>query len=45
MIACWLKFSERKASPPGGEDPISALYLSTRKYVKKLPHHRGVTAG
>ena len=45
MVAGWLKFSERKASHPGGEYPIRVLYLSTRKYVKKLPHHRGVTAG
>lgn len=45
MIVCWLKFSERKASPPEDEDPIRVLYLSMKKYVKKLPHHRGVTAG
>lgn len=45
MIVCWLKFSERKAYPPEDEAPIRVLYLSMKKYVKKLSHHRGVTAG
>ena len=35
------KISERKTPPPGDEYPIRVLYLS----IKKLPHHRGVTAG
>ena len=39
MIVCWLKFSERKAYPPEDEDPISALYLSMKKYVKKGLSH------
>lgn len=35
MIVCWLKISERKASPPEDEDPIRVLYLSMKKYVNK----------
>ena len=31
MIVCWLKISERKASPPEDEYPIRVLYLSIKK--------------